>query len=161
MEACLQVVSAFLPRLEHFLHGHQGRTGTTKLASLIWSLLCGHCCWYMTYLRQRNSTLHTSLTSNTYLNSLERTQLETLLIQIKPKELILEKGHISKATQKLIRNCVDDVQPTYLVSSLEFWDIDHTKDEVRRGGYFCGDADAANPFVEDEENMADYSSISS
>ena len=71
-----------------------------------------------------------------FKDDIDRTKLETLLVQIRPKELVLEKGRVSKATMKLIKNSLDDIQINYLVSGLEFWEDDHTKDEISRHGYF-------------------------
>lgn len=51
-----------------------------------------------------------------FTDDADRTRLETLLVQINPKEVILEKGNVSKTTLRLIRNCLSEAQITYIVS---------------------------------------------
>lgn len=96
---------------------------------------------------------------STFIDDADRTKLETLLVQIKPKELILEKKNVSKQTMKILRNCLDSVQINYLVSGLEFWELEHTKDEIRRGGYFNTRSDETNPFIDESSNKNDYIGI--
>ncbi|KAJ3088395.1 DNA mismatch repair protein msh6, partial [Physocladia obscura] len=65
-----------------------------------------------------------------------RTHLETLLMQLKPKELVMEKGLLSANTLKLIKNCLNEPQCNYLVPGTEYWDAETTVDELRRTCYF-------------------------
>lgn len=44
---------------------------------------------------------------------------------------------MSKATAKIIKNCVPDGQLNYLVSALEFWDSKLTCDDIDRSEYFA------------------------
>ncbi|KAI8928158.1 muts domain V-domain-containing protein [Entophlyctis helioformis] len=71
-----------------------------------------------------------------FADDAERTKLETLLMQIKPIEIVLEKGMVSKATLRLLKNSLENPQLNFLVRDKEFWDEDVTKDELRRGSYF-------------------------
>ncbi|KAI8904067.1 muts domain V-domain-containing protein [Gorgonomyces haynaldii] len=66
----------------------------------------------------------------------DRTKLETLLVQLKPRELVLEKKQVTKRTMKLIKNTLEQVQINWLVPETEFWNDERTKDEIRRGQYF-------------------------
>ncbi|KAI9335459.1 putative DNA mismatch repair protein Msh6 [Obelidium mucronatum] len=66
----------------------------------------------------------------------ERTHLETLLLQLKPKELVLEKGGLSPKTLKMLKNCLNDPQCNYLMPDVEYWSADATVDELRRTQYF-------------------------
>ncbi|KAK4049028.1 DNA mismatch repair protein msh6 [Microbotryomycetes sp. JL201] len=62
-----------------------------------------------------------------------RTQVETLIRQLKPKELIHEKGNLSVSTLRLLRNCLSiDCQWTALKPGLEFLREDDTKAELRK-----------------------------
>jgi DNA mismatch repair protein MSH6 len=83
-------------------------------------------------------------------NDNDQTKLETLLIQVNPKELILEKGCTSKRLLKIIRNVIGNIQLNYLTPETEFWDIEKTIHEVKRAEYFVKNSQdsADNPFLE-------------
>ncbi|GAA6023217.1 hypothetical protein JCM10207_004484 [Rhodosporidiobolus poonsookiae] len=60
-----------------------------------------------------------------------RTQLETLVRQLKPKELIHQKGNLSVATLRLLRSCVGlECQWTALKEGKEFLAPEHAQEEV-------------------------------
>ncbi|KAM0787401.1 hypothetical protein ACM66B_003486 [Microbotryomycetes sp. NB124-2] len=62
-----------------------------------------------------------------------RTQVETLIRQLKPKELIHEKGNLSVSTLRLLRNCLSiDCQWTALKPGTEFLREEDTKAELRK-----------------------------
>ncbi|KAI5476724.1 hypothetical protein MNV49_007314 [Pseudohyphozyma bogoriensis] len=62
-----------------------------------------------------------------------RTQIETLIRQLKPKELIHEKANLSVSTLRLLRNCLSiDTQWTALKPGTEFLGGEETKNEVRK-----------------------------
>ncbi|KAJ3067378.1 DNA mismatch repair protein msh6 [Podochytrium sp. JEL0797] len=70
-------------------------------------------------------------------DDVHRTHLETLLRQLKPKELVLEKGGVSATTFKLIKNCLpESPQINHLVPDAEFWSAEATWDELQRVAYF-------------------------
>lgn len=73
---------------------------------------------------------------STFSDDQDRTRLETLIVQIKPKELVLEKGIISKASLRVIKNCLGNVEINFIAPGIEFWTVAHTIDEIRRGSYF-------------------------
>ncbi|KAJ3035450.1 DNA mismatch repair protein msh6 [Rhizophlyctis rosea] len=81
-----------------------------------------------------------------------RTKLETLILQLKPRELVLEKGTTSKATLRILKNSLTEPQYNNLLPEKEFWDAEVTVDELRAGGYFNG-AQAEGTQVEDVEMM--------
>ncbi|KAJ3354466.1 DNA mismatch repair protein msh6 [Entophlyctis luteolus] len=66
----------------------------------------------------------------------DRTRLETLLMQLKPKELVLEKGGLHAKTQKLIKNCLNNPLCNYLMPDTEYWSSAATIDELSRTYYF-------------------------
>ncbi|GAA6027763.1 hypothetical protein JCM8097_008022 [Rhodosporidiobolus ruineniae] len=62
-----------------------------------------------------------------------RTELETLIRQLKPKEVIHQKGNLSVATLRLLRSCLPiDCQWTALKEGKEFYDAAQAKDEVEK-----------------------------
>ncbi|KAL2916362.1 DNA mismatch repair protein msh6 [Polyrhizophydium stewartii] len=71
-----------------------------------------------------------------FADDIDRTKLETLILQIKPVELVLEKGVLSKQTVRLIKTSLEKPQLNFLVREKEFWDEATTLDELRRGPYF-------------------------
>ncbi|GAA6001069.1 mismatch repair ATPase MSH6 [Rhodotorula paludigena] len=75
------------------------------------------------------STAEFSLSS--FVDDASRTQLETLVRQLKPKELIHQKGNLSVSTLRLLRNCLGlDCQWTALKEGKEFLRSEDAKDEV-------------------------------
>ncbi|KAI8895574.1 muts domain V-domain-containing protein [Globomyces pollinis-pini] len=68
-----------------------------------------------------------------------RTHLETIITQIKPKEIILEKGNLSKMSAKILRNNLMDPQYNYLTPTTEFWTDETTMEELKVYNYFKSD----------------------
>jgi DNA mismatch repair protein MSH6 len=66
----------------------------------------------------------------------DRTQFETLITQINPKELVLEKNNLSKETMKILRNNLKSPQMNFLTPTTEFWTSEITMDELLHGQYF-------------------------
>lgn len=74
-------------------------------------------------------------------------QFQTLLAQLRPKELILEKGVISKQAVRIIKtNTSPGTLWNYLKPREEFWDDEITFEELTRGGYYpaCNLDDLSN-----------------
>ncbi|GAA5982227.1 hypothetical protein JCM10908_004792 [Rhodotorula pacifica] len=66
-----------------------------------------------------------------FVDDASRTELETLIRQLKPKELIHQKGNLSVSTLRLLRNCVGiDCQWTALKEGKEFLRAEDARDEV-------------------------------
>ncbi|KAJ3272065.1 DNA mismatch repair protein msh6 [Terramyces sp. JEL0728] len=74
-----------------------------------------------------------------FQDDISRTQFETLITQVKPKELVLEKGGISKESMKILRNNLDNPLYNFLTKQTEFWNAEITTDELNRGIYFKQD----------------------
>ncbi|GAA5837892.1 hypothetical protein JCM9279_004059 [Rhodotorula babjevae] len=75
------------------------------------------------------STAEFSLSS--FTDDACRTQLETLIRQLKPKELIHQKGNLSVSTIRLLRNCLGlECQWTALKEGKEFLAADVARDEL-------------------------------
>ncbi|KAG0227605.1 DNA mismatch repair protein msh6 [Actinomortierella wolfii] len=81
------------------------------------------------------STAEFSLAS--FKDDMDRTKFETLITQIKPRELVVEKGGLSQRSIRILKNSLG---PNTIWNSLhhgsEFWDELQTKDELRVRGYF-------------------------
>ncbi|TPX69650.1 hypothetical protein SpCBS45565_g02308 [Spizellomyces sp. 'palustris'] len=71
-------------------------------------------------------------------DDVERTRLETLIMQLKPKEVILEKGAFSKASVRILKNNLRELQINMLLPDKEFWAHETVLDEIRAGKYFAG-----------------------
>ncbi|GAA5880264.1 hypothetical protein JCM1840_003414 [Sporobolomyces johnsonii] len=66
-----------------------------------------------------------------FADDVSRTQLETLVRQLKPKEVIHQKGNLSVSTLRLLRNCLGiDCQWTALKEGKEFLRADDAREEV-------------------------------
>ncbi|KAL0096441.1 muts domain V-domain-containing protein [Phycomyces blakesleeanus] len=74
-------------------------------------------------------------------DDLNRTMLETLLVQIRPKELVVEKGRLSSETEKVIKRALHEPIWNRLIPEEEFWDSRRTEEEIRTSGYFGQDTD--------------------
>lgn len=80
-------------------------------------------------------------TSDFYLSCIAQddknyTMLETLLLQLRPKELLLEKNMIQAKTVKFLKTLLVKSSFTFLQSEKEFWTARRTTDEIDRMGYF-------------------------
>jgi DNA mismatch repair protein MSH6 len=61
-----------------------------------------------------------------------RTQIETLIRQLKPKELIHQKGNLSVATLRMLRNILSiDCQWTALKEGSQFLSAEGTRDNLK------------------------------
>ncbi|KAL1923036.1 uncharacterized protein VTP21DRAFT_9412 [Calcarisporiella thermophila] len=66
----------------------------------------------------------------------DRTKFETLIMQIKPRELVTEKGMLSPKTIRILKNTLNSPIWNALAPEREFWDERTTADEIRIAGYF-------------------------
>lgn len=70
-------------------------------------------------------------------DDVDLTKFETFVAQISPRELLLEKSHISTKALRILKN---NTTPTtiwnYLKSNSEFWGSDQTRRELDCNGYF-------------------------
>ncbi|KAM0755699.1 DNA mismatch repair protein Msh6 [Meredithblackwellia eburnea MCA 4105] len=83
-------------------------------------------------------------------DDISRTQLETLIRQLKPKELIHQKGNLSVSTLRTLRNSMSlECQWTAIKAGTEFLSEDETKQELRK--YFSGKGRKGSHDDEDED----------
>lgn len=73
-------------------------------------------------------------------DDVDLTKFETFVAQISPRELLLEKGHISAKALRILKN---NTTPTtiwnYLKTNSEFWGSDQTRRELDCNGYFAAE----------------------
>ena len=70
----------------------------------------------------------------------DRTKLETLLAKLKPQEVLLERGWLTKLSTRMLKNMLPSgALWNWLHSEKEFWDEDRTKSELLIANYFSAD----------------------
>lgn len=71
-------------------------------------------------------------------DDVDLTKFETFVAQVSPRELLLEKSHISAKAMRILKN---NTTPTtiwnHLKSNTEFWGSDQTRRELDCNGYFA------------------------
>ncbi|RUS19437.1 hypothetical protein BC937DRAFT_87471 [Endogone sp. FLAS-F59071] len=77
-------------------------------------------------------------------DDLDRTKFETLVMQVKPREIVCEKSHLTQRTTRILKNNLVNPLWNALISEREFWDAATTKDEFRIAGYFDPKNDGKN-----------------
>ncbi|EMR08607.1 hypothetical protein PNEG_03083 [Pneumocystis murina B123] len=72
-----------------------------------------------------------------FKDDLSRTKLYTLITQIKPKELILEKANVTPKTIKLLKNSgINETIWNFIKPGIEFWDEHTTESQFLMNNYF-------------------------
>lgn len=67
----------------------------------------------------------------------DRTKFETLLAQLRPKEVLLERSRLTKLSTKMLKNSLPSgALWNWLHPDKEFWDEDRTESELRIANYF-------------------------
>ncbi|OZJ02922.1 hypothetical protein BZG36_04117 [Bifiguratus adelaidae] len=89
----------------------------------------------------------------TFIDDVDRTKFTTLIAQIKPRELVCEKGHLSKQTTTLLKNSLPDLLWNHLIPEKEFWDAETTADELKYQNYFA--KASTDRDIEMQSNMAE------
>lgn len=69
-------------------------------------------------------------------DDVHRTKFETLIMQIKPRELVTEKGRLSKTTTKMLKSLLDAPLWNMLIPEIEYWDNRVTEDELECNQYW-------------------------
>ncbi|KAG0331996.1 DNA mismatch repair protein msh6 [Podila humilis] len=73
----------------------------------------------------------------TFYDDMDRTKFETLITQIKPKEVVVEKGGLSVRSTRILKNTLGtNAIWNHLQPESQFWDAMTTKDEIRIREYF-------------------------
>lgn len=79
-----------------------------------------------------------------FQDDVHRTKFETLIMQIKPRELVTEKGKLSKTTTRLLKSILNEPLWNLLQPETEFWDARITEDEISIHEYFGSEGEIAN-----------------
>ncbi|KAG6162947.1 hypothetical protein E4U27_003518 [Claviceps purpurea] len=71
------------------------------------------------------------------------TKFETFVAQIGPRELLLEKSHLSTKALRILKNNTSPTTIwTHLKPGAEFWDADDSRRELKCGNYFAASPDS-------------------
>jgi len=74
---------------------------------------------------------------STFVDDIDRTRFETLLIQYKPKEIVIERGGLSQRTVQMLKRIVGNKdQWNVLIPEKEFWGPEKTELELKIQDYF-------------------------
>lgn len=65
-----------------------------------------------------------------------RTHLETLLVQVSPKEVVTCKNNLSKETLRLLKVHAGSATMNVLESEAQFWSADETRRQLQSNSYF-------------------------
>ena len=72
-----------------------------------------------------------------FVDDVDLTKFETLIAQTSPKELLLEKSHVSVKAMRILKNSVSPTTIwTHLKPGTEFWDADMARRELNASDYF-------------------------
>lgn len=90
------------------------------------------------------------------------TTLETLIVQMAPKELVLCKGNLSKEALRVLRSNVGSAEYNFLEEDSQFWSAETTQRSLALGHYFerksaageAGDEEEKDAVAEEEEKDA-------
>lgn len=73
-----------------------------------------------------------------FVDDIDRTKFETFVAQIGPRELLLEKSHLSTKALRILKNNTSPTTIwTHLKPGSEFWDADTSRRELKCGNYFA------------------------
>ncbi|KAG0090751.1 DNA mismatch repair protein msh6 [Podila epicladia] len=73
----------------------------------------------------------------TFYDDMDRTKFETLITQIKPREVVVEKGGLSVRSTRILKNTLGvNAIWNHLQPETQFWDAMTTRDEIRIREYF-------------------------
>ncbi|KAF8966381.1 DNA mismatch repair protein msh6 [Entomortierella lignicola] len=76
----------------------------------------------------------------TFYDDMDRTKFETLITQIKPKEIVVEKGGLSVRSTRILKNSLGvNTIWNYLQPESQFWNALDAADELRIREYFGPD----------------------
>ena len=81
-----------------------------------------------------------------FQDDVDLTKFETFVAQTSPRELLLEKSHLSPKALRILRNNTTPITLwNHLKPGTDFWDADTTRRELDCGGYFASDGADAWP----------------
>lgn len=91
-----------------------------------------------------------------FVDDVDLTKFETLIAQVGPRELLLEKSHVSTKALRILKNNTSPTTIwTHLKSGIEFWDADTCRRELAAAKYFSSDDDSEDTWPEALEQQKD------
>lgn len=91
-----------------------------------------------------------------FVDDVDYTKFETFVAQVSPRELLVEKSHISSKALRILKN---NTAPTtiwnHLKSNDEFWGSDQTRHELDCNGYFVSESSQEERWPEVLEEAKD------
>ncbi|KAI7818742.1 muts domain V-domain-containing protein [Gamsiella multidivaricata] len=101
----------------------------------------------------------------TFYDDMDRTKFETLITQIKPKEIVVEKGGLSVRSTRILKNSLGaNTIWNHLQPESQFWNALDTADELRIRAYFGEDVPgtvATDCWPPALQKMKDYGAVMS
>jgi len=92
---------------------------------------------------------------SSFTDDADRSQFETLIVQVKPKEIVFEKGLLSQKSMKILKNCLDEPILNGIKSGTEFWSAEDTIRELTIGQYFKKKVDEREGARENSDSSND------
>ncbi|KAL7939275.1 DNA repair protein [Trichoderma chlorosporum] len=91
-----------------------------------------------------------------FVDDVDRTKFETLVAQIGPRELLLEKSGLSTKSLRILKNNTSPTTIwTHLKPGTEFWDADTTRRELACAKYFAKEEDEEDVWPEALQELKD------
>ena len=79
---------------------------------------------------------------SSFVDDVDLTKFETFIAQIGPREMLLEKSHLSTKALRILKNNTSPTTIwTHLKSGTEFWDADTARRELKAAKYFAESED--------------------
>ncbi|CAG8445223.1 11757_t:CDS:10 [Ambispora leptoticha] len=86
-----------------------------------------------------------------FKDDINRTKFETLIMQLKPREIVFEKGKLSQRSHRILKSSIPSLIWNGLAPDNEFWNAETTLYEIRISGYFSNKRKNNNDGNNDEE----------
>lgn len=91
-----------------------------------------------------------------FVDDVDLTKFETFIAQIGPREMLLEKSHLSTKALRILKNNTSPTTIwTHLKSGTEFWDADTARRELKAAKYFAESDDENDVWPEMLQHFQD------
>ncbi|KAM3525478.1 hypothetical protein MY4038_007268 [Beauveria bassiana] len=97
-----------------------------------------------------------------FIDDVDLTKFETFIAQIGPREMLLEKSHLSTKANRILKNNTSPTTIwTYLKPDVEFWDADTCRRELNAANYFSTEKGSEGSWPEALEKEKDNDRVMS
>ncbi|KAM3485015.1 hypothetical protein MY8738_001698 [Beauveria namnaoensis] len=97
-----------------------------------------------------------------FIDDVDLTKFETFIAQIGPREMLLEKSHLSTKANRILKNNTSPTTIwTYLKPDVEFWDADTCRHELNAANYFSTEKGSEGSWPEALEKEKDNDRVMS